>query len=314
MADAVSVENVFRDAADLFVLIATDRRVKVGNPAFRTAVRGGRPGTDFLELVPESARSRVLTELTRAAGGATVLVEIEHERNDGDTTRVEWRFFPVEGGLVAGVGRGRAAEPPLVDQLGRVNAELKEKTRILDHIQIELTQVPFIDPITGVWNRLQVVERLTGEWSRSERYGSPITCLLVEVLEQPDIRARHGTFVADELMKSVARRLKRTVRDHDVVGRYGDARFVVIAVTDGDGARSLCGRLRAAVTTEPVAIGDRQVPVTLRIGGATNRSEGVEIMEDLFSVAETALETAAKLGDGCFIAEEEGRVNDRAGS
>lgn len=306
MADAVSVENVFRDAADLFVLISMDRRVKVGNPAFRQAVRGGRPGVDFLDLVPESARSRVLTELTRAAGGATVLVEVEHERNDGDVSRIEWRFFPVEGGIVAGVGRARAAEPPLADQLGRVNAELKEKTRILDHIQIELTQVPFIDPVTGVWNRLQVVERLTGEWSRSERYGSPITCLIVEVREQPDVRGRHGTFVADELMKSVARRLKRTVRDHDVVGRYGDARFVVIAVADGEGAKALGGRLRAAVSTEPVAIGDRQIPVTIRIGGATNRSEGVEIMEDLFSVAETALEAATKQGADITVVEEMG--------
>lgn len=306
MADAVSVESVFRDAADLFVLIATDRRLKVTNPAARTALRGARPGVDFVDLVPDAARSRMLTELARAAGGATVLVDVDHVRPSGETQRIEWRFFPVEGGLVAGVGRGRAVEPALEAQLGRVHAELKEKTRILDHIQIELTQVPFIDPVTGVWNRLQVVERLTGEWSRSERYGSPITCLIVEVAEQPDIRARHGTFVADELMKAVARRVKRTVRDHDVVGRYGDARFVVIAVADGEGARALGGRLKAAVSTEPVAVGDRQVPVTLRIGGATNRSEGVEIMEDLFSVAESAVATATKEPDGIAVIEEMG--------
>src|SRR5262245_30392304 len=301
MPDVASVENVFRDAADLFVLIATDRRVKVANPALRDAVKGARSGVDFPDLVPSDSRSRLATELARAAGGSTVLVEVEHERPDSRTARIEWRLFPVEGGLVAGVGRARAAEPALTEQLGRVNAELAEKTRILDHIQIELTQVPFIDPVTGVWNRLQVVERLTGEWSRSERYASPISCLLVEVLGVADLRARQGNFVADEVLKAVARRLKRTVRDHDVVGRYGDARFVIIAVADGDGAKALCGRLRTAVAAEPVAVGDRRVDAAVRIGGATNRSEGVEIMEDLFTVAESALESCAQSGEAIAV-------------
>ena len=306
MTDAVSVDSLFRDSADLFVILNTDRKVKTANPAFRLAIRNGRPGLDFLDLAEDMQRSRLATALARAAGGDTVLFEVIHEGASGQKRRYEWRLFPVEGGLVAGVGRARAEEPALVDQLGRVHEELREKTRILDHIQIELTQVPFIDPVTGVWNRLQVVERLTGEWSRSERYGSPITCLIVEIQEFEDIRTRNGAYVGDEVMKAVARRLKRTVRDHDVVGRYGDARFVVVAVADADGARSLGGRMRNAVASEPVAVGDRQFPVVVRIGGATNRSEGVEIMEDLFSVAETAVEEAKLQVEGIAVVEEMG--------
>lgn len=306
MSEPVSLESVFREAADLFVLLGTDRRVKVANPALRTGVAGARAGADFLELVAESARSRLATELARAAGGATVLVEVPHPKREGRTALVEWRFFPVEGGLVAGVGRARNEEPALAEQLGRVNEELREKTRILDHIQLELTQVPFVDPVTGVWNRLQVVERLTGEWSRSERYGSPIACLLVEVLGVSELRDRHGAFVTDEVLKAVARRLKRTVRDHDVVGRYAEDRFVIVAITDGEGAKALGGRLRKAACAEPVAVGDRQIPVAVRIGGATNRSEGVEIMEDLFTVADSALGLAARQGEGLAVVEEMG--------
>lgn len=306
MSDVVSIDNLFRDSADLFVLLGTDRKVKTANPAFRQEIRGARAGVDFLDLVDPAGRDRFATALARAAGGATVLVEIDHEASTGGRRRVEYRFFPVEGGLTAGVGRVRGIEPAIADRLDRVSEELREKTRILDHIQIELTQVPFIDPVTGVWNRLQVVERLTGEWSRSERFGSPITCLLVEVEDMGDIRATHGQFVADEVLKAVARRIKRTVRDHDVVGRYGGDRFVVVAVTDGDGARSLGARLRDAISGEPVAVNEKRVPVTMRVGGATNRSEGVEIMEDIFSVAESALEESRKKDDRVAVAEEVG--------
>jgi GGDEF domain-containing protein len=72
------------------------------------------------------------------------------------------------------------------------------------------------------------------------------------------------------------------------------------------GAKALGGRLHAAVSTEPVAVGDRKIPVSIRIGGATNRSEGVEIMEDLFSVAETALDDATKQGARISVVEEMG--------
>jgi diguanylate cyclase (GGDEF)-like protein len=304
--DADAVDSFFRESADLLVVLNTDRRIRMANPAFRKTVRGGRPGIDFVDLVPDATRDRVSADLARAAGGATVHVEIEHEDARGERRLVAYRFFPVEGGLVAAIGRLTGDEPAMAEQLGRVADELREKTRILDHIQIELTQVPFIDPVTGVWNRLQVVERLTGEWSRSERYGSPITCLLVEVDGLAEVRGRQGSYAADEVLKSVARRLKRTVRDHDVVGRYAGDRFVVVAVADGEGARSLSLRMRAAMAAEPVAVGERRFPVAVRIGGATNRSEGVEIMEDLFSVAESALEDAKGQADGIRVAEEMG--------
>jgi hypothetical protein len=44
--------------------------------------------------------------------------------------------------------------------------------------------------------------------------------------------------------------------------------------------------------------------VTLRIGGATNHSEGVEILEDLFTVAESALEDARAHAQDFVVAEE----------
>ncbi len=306
MADPDSIESLFKDSTDLVVVLNMDRRVRTGNAAFRRIVRHGRPGMDFLDLVPIAVRDRVAGDLARAAGGGTVPLEIEHEDSRGERRIVEWRFFPVEGGLVAAVGRLSHDEPAMAERLDRVDAELKEKTRILDSIQLELTQVPFVDPVTGVWNRMQVVERLTGEWSRSERYGSPIACLIVEVESLNDVRGRHGAWSADEVMKTVARRLKRTVRDHDVVGRYSGDRFVVVAVADGEGAKALSVRMRDAVAAEPVAVGDRRFPVTLRIAGATNRSEGVEIMEDLFAVAESTLEDARARQEQIRVAEEAG--------
>jgi hypothetical protein len=75
-------------------------------------------------------------------------------------------------------------------------------------------------------------------------------------------------------------------------------------VSDGDGARSLGQRILESASREPVTIGEKRFALALRVGGCTNRSEGVDILEDLFTVAETALEAARTRPDGVAVAED----------
>ncbi len=294
MPQADILQSLFRDAQDLLVVLRPDRTLDACNPALQRVVSGAQPGVDFMDLVPPSSRDRVGGELVRAAGGEEILLEVPHKDVDGAAHLVEYRFFPIDGGHVAGIGRPRGGRLSDKDALDRARAELKSQTRMLDEIQLELTQVPFIDPVTGVWNRMQVFERLTAEWSRCERFSSPLTLLLIDVGDLEAVRSEHGRNVADGVLKAVARRLKQTVRDHDIVGRSAGDQFVVVAThADYDGAQSLSKRVRAAVTLDPVQVDGHTFPVTLRIGGATRRSEGVEILEDLFHVAEEALQDAS---------------------
>lgn len=305
MLEAQLLKSIFRDASDLVVILQPNRCVKSANPAFLEAVPGAEAGIDFMQLVAPDVQDDVLGRLVRAAGGDEVLVEVRHREVGGRPVIVEYRFFPVDDGMVAGLGR-RCRRPLSSDEaLGRAKAELREKSRILDEIQLELTQVPFIDPVTGVWNRMQVFERLTGEWSRSERYGSPISCLFVDIEGLDGIRDDEGALTADEMLKTIARRLKALVRDHDIVGRFSGDRFVIIAAqADADGARALSRRILEILAHEPIAVESRKLSVTVRIGGATNRSEGVEILEDLFSVAESALLDARDQNATVKVAEE----------
>ena len=290
MLDSQQLQSVFRDASDLVVVLQPNRTVSSANPAFLEAVPRAQVGVDFMSLVSPDVQDEVLSRLVRAAGGDDVGIEVRHGKKDGMPVVVEYRFFPVDEGMVAGIGRRRVRPVSTEEALGRAKAELREKARILDEIQLELTQVPFIDPVTGVWNRMQVFERLTAEWSRCERYGAPVCCLLIDVEGLAPVRAEDGALLADEVLKTLARRLKTVCRDHDIVGRFAGDRFVVVAVqSDADGARHLSDRILEAITSEPVTVDQRVIPIKIRIGGATNRSQGVEILEDLFSVAESAL-------------------------
>lgn len=299
--------QLFGDAHDHVLLLRSDRCLEAANPAFLDGVRLAAVGADFMRTVPHHARERVLGALVRAAGGEEVLVAVPHENPDGEPVACEYRFFPAEGGRVAGIGRVRSGGDGEGDSLERTRAELRAKNRMLDEIQLELTQVPFIDPVTGVWNRLQVLERLTSEWSRCERYGHPISVLLVDVEALGAVRATDGRETADRILKVVARRVKSIVRDHDIVGRYGDDAFVIVAVQSNDaGARQLAQRLRQGISGQPLVVDHEPTTISVRIGAATNSSEGVEILEDLFSVAEDALRQARGDESGVHVAENLG--------
>ncbi len=301
-------DAIFREASDPVVVLAQDGTVALANHGLRAIVEGAQPGVLFMDLVSEAARARVRRDLVRAAGGEEVLIEVPHPMEGSGDVIVEYRFFPIDDGRTAGLGRVRDGQRALADDLGRTRAELLQKQRILDEIQIELSQVPFIDPVTGVWNRLQVIERLASEWSRSERWNSPIAGMMVEIegLDGPDeVRQREGNAIADEVLKSVARRIKSVVRDHDIVGRYGDSRFCVVAVQCGArGAANLAGRIAARIDGEPIKAIGRVIPIRVRVGCCTNASSGVEIMEDLFDRSLEALSEARARDEVVHCADE----------
>ena len=299
------LQGLFSDAKDLCVVLRPDRTLEVLNPAFGRTVAGAIEGVDFMALVVESARERVLAQLVRAAAGEHVTVDVPQVDIDGRHQVVEYGFYPLAGGMVAGIGRVRNDRLSDQEALARAESELRASTRMLDEIQLELTQVPFIDPVTGVWNRMQVFERLTAEWSRCERFASPLTLLLVDVPGLDRVRTAHGQTVANDVLKAVARRLKTTVRDHDILGRSTGDQFVIVAVqADYEGATSLCRRIREGVTQDPVQVGGVGLDLSVNIGGATSRSEGVEIMEDLFRVAEEALQDAGRSEEHTKVASE----------
>lgn len=299
------LRGIFSDAQDLCIVLRPDRTLEVLNPAFGRTVAGAIEGVDFMHLVLESARERVLGELVKAAGGEHVTVDVPQTDIDGRQQIVEYRFFPLEGGLVAGIGRVRDDRLSDQEALHRAESELRASTRMLDEIQLELTQVPFIDPVTGVWNRMQVFERLTSEWSRCERFSSPLALLLVDVPGLEAVRKTHGRTVGDDVLKSVARRLQATVRDHDILGRSSGDQFIIVAVhSDFEGANNLSHRIRDGIGLDPIAAGEYTVAIGVNIGGATSRSEGVEIMEDLFRVAEESLRDAGRTEGHTKIASE----------
>jgi diguanylate cyclase (GGDEF)-like protein len=162
------------------------------------------------------------------------------------------------------------------------------------------------DPLTGLFNRGYVDDRLAMELSRAQRYGKALTVAVVDADHFKALNDTHGHAAGDVVLKKVASLLRGSVRQSDTTGRYGGEEFVLILPeTDMETARRKVESLRETIANTPIGLPDRQatVRVTISAGLASYPEDG-----------EDAAELFASADERMFEAKREGRNRVVAGN
>ncbi len=111
------------------------------------------------------------------------------------------------------------------------------------------------------------------------------------------INDAHGHDVGDEVLRFIAEVVRSTLRDGDLVGRWGGEEFLaLLPFTDRDGAEVVAERVRAAVALAPVVVGDRLIPVSVSVGVAARRDEQSDALVANADAAMYAAKTAGRNG------------------
>ncbi|HYI54609.1 MAG TPA: diguanylate cyclase, partial [Microlunatus sp.] len=106
-------------------------------------------------------------------------------------------------------------------QIQSANAERAEA-------QAELTHQAAHDPLTGLANRAQAMRLISGSLSRAQRSGAVVGLLFVDLDGFKQVNDTLGHQAGDEVLRTVADRMQRTVRAGDVVARLGGDEFLVL--------------------------------------------------------------------------------------
>jgi diguanylate cyclase (GGDEF)-like protein len=135
------------------------------------------------------------------------------------------------------------------------------------HARRELEHRAMHDPLTGLPNRDLLMDRLSVALARLGRQGTGLGVLFIDLDGFKAINDAHGHSVGDELLVSIAARLRREIRDGDTVARYGGDEFVVLCedLVHLDAAQPLARRLTSAIG-QPVSAGDRLLAVEASVG------------------------------------------------
>jgi diguanylate cyclase (GGDEF)-like protein len=171
----------------------------------------------------------------------------------------------------------------------------------------ELAHERLHDPLTGLTNRALFAARAEQALAAARRRGRSVAVLFMDIDHYKVINDSLGHEVGDEVLREVARRLLRSVRDADTVSRFGGDEFVVLCedLADAPAALPAVERIRAGLHG-PVEVGGRLVPVSFSIGVATGGRDAERTAAELLADADAAMYRAKKLGrDRVEIFDEE---------
>ncbi len=131
------------------------------------------------------------------------------------------------------------------------------------------------DALTGVPNRHSVMQSLRDAITAPNRTDEGVGVLMIDVDHFKAINDAHGHETGDQVLRSVAQALSRSMRDTDRLGRYGGEEFLVLTPESTvEGLRATADRLRAALRGLPATGPGGRGAVTVSIGGALHFGAG----------------------------------------
>ena len=165
--------------------------------------------------------------------------------------------------------------------------------------QLQIQALSFgtrLDPLTRLYNRGYLNDRMREEVVRSSRKRDPFSVVLLDVDHFKRVSEVHGQQAADEVLRGVAALLKTSCRGSDAVCRFAGAVLaIVLADTPLTGAKIFAENVRRAVESRHFAIPGGSIPVTVSLGIAEFPSDG-DGVEALLAQADHALMNAKECG------------------
>jgi diguanylate cyclase (GGDEF)-like protein len=178
-----------------------------------------------------------------------------------------------------------------------LSARTADDVTRLCHLEYE----SIMDPQLGIYNRRYMDRCLRSEAEKSRRYGLELAVLLIDVDFFKRINDSYGHLVGDRVLQALAQMIKGSVRDFDMVFRYGGEEIMVLLpYTTLSGAETLAERLRQWVSercmVEEVCNGAPiDVRITISIGVSAFNLD-VENEGEMVARADMALYRAKQNG------------------
>jgi len=174
------------------------------------------------------------------------------------------------------VGLESGADEYLIKPIHRpeLHARLKTARRILEleairerHME-EIKGLSFVDPVSGVFSRRYLEDRLPKEIVRAYRYQRPLSVIIASICDFEQVRAKHGHYACDLVLKAVAECFVEGIRkDVDWVARYGEGEFLIaLPETGAQDAMLVARRLRLRINSMSIPIHRQELKLTAIFG------------------------------------------------
>lgn len=162
----------------------------------------------------------------------------------------------------------------------------------------QLNQLAITDPLTGLFNLRRLNRDLGREIQRSGLYHRPFSLIMSDIDYFKELNDTFGHQAGDTIIREVAKELKKSTRDVDLVYRYGGDEFTILMPeTDGEKAVEAAERYLHEIGSAKIAIDEYHEPISLTISiGLVSFSRETFEPEELIAQADRALYVAKATG------------------
>ncbi|MCP5406547.1 MAG: GGDEF domain-containing protein [Chromatiaceae bacterium] len=156
-------------------------------------------------------------------------------------------------------------------------------------------QTALIDPLTGVKNRSTMDDAVLREMKLARRHGTSLSVVLLDIDHFKRVNDDYGHLYGDQALRAVAQCVQKTIRDSDLLFRYGGEEFMILLSGTGpEGSALLAERIRQEVESmTPFSNNDIRLTVSLGITSLRGEPDTTDL---LLERADTALYRAKQGG------------------
>ncbi|MBU4567188.1 MAG: GGDEF domain-containing protein [Desulfarculus sp.] len=152
------------------------------------------------------------------------------------------------------------------------------------------------DDLTQTYNRRYFTEVAQRELALAARHGHLVSLLLIDLDGFKQINDQLGHQVGDKALVACAQAIRHTIRQEDVVGRFGGDEFLVLAPhSDLKSAALLAQRVHDALDAANLVLGGQVVAIKASIGAVTSNGDAQDV-DQILREADQALYRAKKMG------------------
>jgi diguanylate cyclase (GGDEF)-like protein len=229
---------------------------------------------------------------TRRQGVSGILKQIEVEAGT-EPVRLPLVFEENLLGIMWVWGKGLTkADLPIMSIFAKQIGVSLERARLFQEVQ----SLALTDPLTGLQNRRSLFELGRVEFARMQRMQRPFCCMMLDLDHFKQVNDQYGHMVGDQVLQEFARRCSSSVREIDLVGRYGGEELIILLPeTDRPTSMQVAERLLSTIAGTPIKIFDKEISVTASIGVAA-QDENTTDLETLIARADQAMYIAKHKG------------------
>ena len=178
-----------------------------------------------------------------------------------------------------------------------------QKSEALRDAARNLEQLSKLDPLTGLYNRRHIIEKMEEERLRFLRYDTSFSLIILDIDYFKRVNDTYGHDCGDYVLVQVANKMRQLLRQQDCLARWGGEEFLILMPeTDADGARALAERLRQSIHDMGLDYNGIYLHVTVTLGICQYVHE--LSIDEIIMRADRALYRGKKRGRDCVVIYE----------